>query len=106
MRDDFLAAFGVFLIVVASTFPVALPLFSSRTPAPHCSCRGHRPGDDVPGRARLGRYAGYGSWKTGFMMVAWHGGDDHRHRARRMSAARIRVGTLSTLDGRWKRRKP
>jgi len=69
-RDDLLAALGVFLIVVASTFPVALPfvfiadpataLFVSRVIAVAMLF--------MAGLA-LGRYAGYGSWKTGAMMA-------------------------------------
>jgi VIT1/CCC1 family predicted Fe2+/Mn2+ transporter len=69
-RDDLLAALGVFLIVVASTFPVALPfvflddpaaaLFVSRVIAVVMLF--------MAGLA-LGRYAGYGSWKTGVMMA-------------------------------------
>ncbi len=69
-RDDFLAAFGVFLIVVGSTFPVALPfvfikdagtaLLVSRVIALTMLF--------LAGLA-LGRYAGYGSWKTGVMMA-------------------------------------
>jgi hypothetical protein len=69
-RDDFLAAFAIFLIVVASTFPVALPfvfiedprsaLFVSRTIGVAMM---------FLGGLALGRYAGYGSWKTGFMMA-------------------------------------
>jgi len=69
-RDDFLAALGVFLIVVASTFPVALPfvfledaavaLFVSRAIAVTML---------FLGGLALGRYAGYGSWKTGAMMA-------------------------------------
>jgi VIT1/CCC1 family predicted Fe2+/Mn2+ transporter len=69
-RDDFLAACGVFLIVVASTFPVALPfvffenagtaLFVSRAIAVTML---------FLGGLALGRYAGYGSWKTGAMMA-------------------------------------
>jgi VIT1/CCC1 family predicted Fe2+/Mn2+ transporter len=69
-RDDFLAALGVFLIVVASTFPVALPfvfledaataLFVSRAIAVAML---------FLGGLALGRYAGYGSWKTGVMMA-------------------------------------
>jgi len=69
-RDDFLAALGVFLIVVASTFPVALPfvfledaataLFVSRAIALTML---------FLGGLALGRYAGYGSWKTGVMMA-------------------------------------
>jgi VIT1/CCC1 family predicted Fe2+/Mn2+ transporter len=69
-RDDLLAALGIFLIVVASTFPVALPfvflddpataLFVSRITAVVMLF--------FAGLA-LGRYAGYGSWKTGVMMA-------------------------------------
>jgi len=69
-REDFLAALGVFLIVVISTFPVALPfvfikdagtaLFVSRAIGLTMM---------FLGGLALGRYAGYGSWKTGFMMA-------------------------------------
>lgn len=69
-RDDLLAALGIFVIVVASTFPVALPfvflddpaaaLFISRVTAVAMLF--------MAGLA-LGRYAGYGSWKTGVMMA-------------------------------------
>jgi len=69
-RDDLLAALGIFVIVVASTFPVALPfvflddpaaaLFISRVTAVAMLF--------MAGLA-LGRYAGYGSWKTGAMMA-------------------------------------
>jgi VIT1/CCC1 family predicted Fe2+/Mn2+ transporter len=69
--DDLLASFAIFLIVVASTFPVVLPFALM---------------DDVRtamtasrlvalvllflGGFKLGRYAGYGSWRFGVMMVA------------------------------------
>jgi VIT1/CCC1 family predicted Fe2+/Mn2+ transporter len=69
-RGDLLAALATFLIVVASTFPVALPfvfiedagtaLFVSRTIGV---------GMMFLGGLALGRYAGYGSWKTGIMMA-------------------------------------
>jgi hypothetical protein len=68
--DDLLAALAVFLLVVASTFPVVLPFVLI---------------DDVGtakalsraialvmlffGGLALGRYAGYGNWKVGFMMA-------------------------------------
>ena len=68
--DDLLAALAVFLIVVAATFPVAVPFLVI---------------DDIGwaigvsraialtmlffGGLALGRYAGYGSWKTGLMMA-------------------------------------
>ena len=69
-RDDFLAALAIFCIVVAATFPVVLPFVLL---------------DDVDnaktlsrvialttlffGGLALGRYAGYGSWRTGLGMV-------------------------------------
>jgi len=68
--NDLLAAFAIFLIVVASTFPVVLPfaLIEDVGTAKTIS--------RVVGLAMLffgglalGRYAGYGSWKVGFMMV-------------------------------------
>ena len=68
--DDLLAALFVFLLVVAATFPVAIPFLII---------------DDIGlaktlsraialvmlffGGLALGRYAGYGSWKTGLMMA-------------------------------------
>ena len=68
--EDLLAALAVFLLVVASTFPVAIPFLII---------------DDIAwakgvsraialamlffGGLALGRYAGYGSWKTGLMMA-------------------------------------
>ena len=67
---DLLAALAVFLLVVAATFPVVLPFVMT---------------DNVGlaknvsqaialtmlffGGMALGRYAGYGSWKVGFMMA-------------------------------------
>jgi VIT1/CCC1 family predicted Fe2+/Mn2+ transporter len=69
-RDDLLAALAIFLLVVAATFPVALPFVLL---------------DDVGtakavsrvvaltmlffGGLALGRYAGYGSLRVGFMMA-------------------------------------
>jgi hypothetical protein len=69
-RDDFFAALAIFCIVVATTFPVVLPFVLL---------------DDVDnaktlsrvialttlffGGLALGRYAGYGSWRTGLGMV-------------------------------------
>ena len=68
--EDLIAALTVFLLVVASTFPVAIPFLII---------------DDIAwakgvsraialamlffGGLALGRYAGYGSWKTGLMMA-------------------------------------
>lgn len=69
-RDDALAAVAIFLIVVAATFPVVLPfiflkdvgtaLFVSRATALAML---------FAGGLALGRYAGYGSWRTGFVMT-------------------------------------
>ena len=68
--NDLLAALAIFLIVVASTFPVVLPfvIFDDVGLAKSVS-------RDVAlvmlffdGLA-LGRYAGYGSWKVGFLMT-------------------------------------
>jgi len=69
-RDDLLAAAAIFLIVVASTFPVVLPfmllddvgmakIVSSALALAMLFCGG----------LALGRYAGYGSWKVGSMTV-------------------------------------
>jgi VIT1/CCC1 family predicted Fe2+/Mn2+ transporter len=68
---DFRGAFGIFLIVVASTFPVALPfvvmdsvsnaLFVSRVLTLVML---------FAGGYALGRFAGYGGWKTGIAMAA------------------------------------
>ena len=68
--DDLFGALGIFIIVVASTFPVALPFVVM---------------DDMnrallvsriltlamlfAGGLALGRFAGYGSWRTGFAMI-------------------------------------
>jgi VIT1/CCC1 family predicted Fe2+/Mn2+ transporter len=69
LRDG-LAALGIFLIVVASTFPVVLPFavlqdvgvakMVSRVIALLML---------FAGGLALGRHAGYGSWKVGFMMA-------------------------------------
>ena len=69
-RDDLLAALGVFLIVVASTFPVVLPfvLVQDVGMAKNLS-RGIALAMLFFGGLALGRHAGYGSWKAGFMMA-------------------------------------
>ena len=68
--DDLLAALAIFLIVVASTFPVVLPfvLFEDVGTAKNVS-RAIALAMLFFGGLALGRYAGYGSWKVGFMMV-------------------------------------
>jgi hypothetical protein len=69
-KDDALAALAIFLIVVASTFPVVIPfvvfddvgtaMIASRVTALAML---------FLGGLALGRYAGYGSWRTGLAMV-------------------------------------
>jgi VIT1/CCC1 family predicted Fe2+/Mn2+ transporter len=69
-RGDFLAALGIFLIVVASTFPVVLPfvLLQDVGTAKNLS-RAIAVAMLFFGGLALGRYAGYGSWKVGLMMA-------------------------------------
>ena len=69
-RDDLLAALGVFLIVVLSTFPVVLPfMFFDDVGAAKLVSRGVTLAMLFFGGLALGRYAGYGSWKVGLMMT-------------------------------------
>ena len=69
--DDFLAAFAVFLLVVASTFPVVLPfVFITDVQTAMTVSRAIALAMLFLGGLALGRYAGYGSWKAGLMMVA------------------------------------
>lgn len=67
---DALAAVGIFLIVVAATFPVVLPfaLFSDVAVAKWVS-RGLALAMLFLGGLALGRYAGYGSATAGLLMV-------------------------------------
>jgi hypothetical protein len=69
-RDDFLAALAIFLIVVASTFPVVLPfaLIVDIGTAKDVS-RAIALAMLFGGGLALGRHAGYGGWKVGFMMA-------------------------------------
>jgi len=69
-RDDFLGALEVFIIVVFSTFPVALPfvLITDISTALYVSRILTLVMLFAAGFA-LGRYAGYGGWKAGFGMV-------------------------------------
>lgn len=68
--QDGVAALGIFLIVVGSTFPVVLPfaLITDVGTAKLVSRVVALVMLFVGGLA-LGRYAGYGSWKVGLMMV-------------------------------------
>jgi hypothetical protein len=70
-REDFLGAFGVFLLVVLSTFPVVVPfMFISRMAV------AMRVSNAVAlvmlfiGGYQLGRYAGGAAWRTGMAMAA------------------------------------
>jgi hypothetical protein len=69
-RDDLFAAFAIFLIVVAATFPVALPfvLINNVRTAMAVS---HTIALAMlfVGGGLLGRYAGYVSWKVGLLMM-------------------------------------
>ena len=71
MKQDFVGAFGIFLIVVATTFPVALPfvLMSDGKSALLVS-RALTLVMLFGGGMALGRYSGYGGWKAGFAMTA------------------------------------
>ena len=69
-RDDLVAALAIFLIVVASTFPVVLPfmLFEDVGTAKNAS-RAVALAMLFTGGLALGKYAGYGSWKVGLLMA-------------------------------------
>ena len=68
-RRDLLAAFAIFLIVVASTFPVVLPfVMFDDVGAAKTASRVVAVTMLFFGGLALGRYAGYGSWKVGLMM--------------------------------------
>ena len=68
--DDLVAALAIFLIVVASTFPVVLPfmLFDDVGTAKSAS-RVVALAMLFVGGLALGKYAGYGSWKVGLLMA-------------------------------------
>ena len=67
---DFLAAIGIFLLVVVSTFPVVLPFVLMQDVATaKIVSRGIALAMLFFGGLALGRYAGYGSWKVGLMMA-------------------------------------
>ena len=69
--DDFVAALAVFLLVVASTFPVVLPfVFFEDVGTAKALSRAIALVMLFLGGLALGRYAGYGSWKAGIMMTA------------------------------------
>lgn len=69
-RNDLLAALGVFLIVVASTFPVVLPFaMIDDVGTAKAVSRAIALAMLFFGGMALGRYAGYGSWKVGLLMA-------------------------------------
>jgi hypothetical protein len=69
-RGDLLAALAIFLIVVASTFPVVLPFaFIQDIGTAKNVSRAIALAMLFFGGLALGRYAGYGSLKVGFMMA-------------------------------------
>ena len=69
-RDDLIAALAIFLIVVAATFPVVLPfvMFEDVGTAKNVS-RAVALAMLFAGGLALGRHAGYGNWKVGFLMA-------------------------------------
>lgn len=68
--DDLLAALGVFVLVVAATFPVVLPfVFIDDLAWAKGASRAIALAMLFAGGLALGRYAGYGSWRTGLVMV-------------------------------------
>jgi hypothetical protein len=69
-RGDLLAALAIFLIVVASTFPVVLPFaFIDDIGTAKNLSRAIALAMLFFGGLALGRYAGYGSFRVGFMMA-------------------------------------
>ena len=70
-RDDLLAAVAIFLIVVAATFPVVLPfVLIGDVGTAKLVSRGIALAMLFGGGMALGRHAGYGGWKAGFIMAA------------------------------------
>ena len=68
--NDLLAGVAVFLFVVAATFPVVLPfLLLDDLAWAKAISRIIALGMLFAGGLALGRYAGYGSWRTGFLMM-------------------------------------
>jgi len=68
--NDLLAAVGIFVIVVASTFPVVLPfLLIQDVATAKFASRAIALAMLFFGGLALGRFAGYGSWKAGLLMA-------------------------------------
>ena len=69
--SDVAAAFGIFLIVVATTFPVALPFVVFADPKTGLLVsRILTLAMLFAGGLALGRYAGYGTWRSGAAFIA------------------------------------
>jgi VIT1/CCC1 family predicted Fe2+/Mn2+ transporter len=70
-RRDFVGAFGIFLIVATTTFPIALPfvIFDDGRFAIYVS-RACTLAMLFGGGFALGRYSGYGGWRAGLAMTA------------------------------------
>lgn len=70
LRSDLLAALAIFLIVVAATFPVVLPfMLIQDIGLAKIMSRAIALAMLFVGGLALGRYAGYGSWRVGFIMA-------------------------------------
>jgi VIT1/CCC1 family predicted Fe2+/Mn2+ transporter len=68
--NDLSAALGIFVVVVASTFPVVVPfVLISDVGTAKLVSRLIAVAMLFAGGLALGRYAGYGSWKVGIMMA-------------------------------------
>jgi hypothetical protein len=67
---DLLAALSIFVLVVLATFPVVLPFaLMQDVAAAKDTSRGIALAMLFLGGFALGRYAGYGAWRAGFMMM-------------------------------------
>lgn len=70
-RDDVLGGIGIFFMCVISTFPVVLPfVFVADVGTAKVVSRNVALAMLFLGGFALGRYAGYGSWKAGLLMMA------------------------------------
>jgi VIT1/CCC1 family predicted Fe2+/Mn2+ transporter len=71
VRDDFIAAAGIFLLVVCATFPVALPfLLVANVPTAMIISRVLTVAMLFGSGVALGRYAGFSGWQAGLAMAA------------------------------------
>ena len=71
VKDDFIGAFGVFLLVVLSTFPVVVPfMFISKMSLAMRTSNAVALVILFIGGYRLGHYAGGVAWRTGLAMAA------------------------------------